>query len=415
MFAALLALAACRPSAPLHPSAPAPRLRGEPLIRVGIVVDRDTASFSATTQFRVIAADGSIIAVVDSGRTWRAAPAAEAGRIRLTRPDRPAPADVTGPVTVRPERAGGAVVIAGRRYRGEARVIRGSAGVTAINVVPLESYLLSVVALELGFRDPQARQAVMAQAVAARTYAVRFRGRREALGFDVYPTDADQVYSGIDAERQEVSDAVHLTAGQILTYRGEPIQALFHSTCGWSTEAADQVFQNNAAVPYLRAVSDRFGRGPRDYYCAASPRFRWREEWDGAALTALMAQTLPAVVGPRAATYGRVTDVQASRTTPTGRVTELVVTTTDGRFTVPAGRIREVLRPAGGGQLSSTMLQLHVERRGAELARVVAAGAGYGHGVGMCQFGAVGRSRAGHTYRRILATYYHDTALERMY
>jgi stage II sporulation protein D len=74
-----------------------------------------------------------------------------------------------------------------------------------------------------------------------------------------------------------------------------------------------------------------------------------------------------------------------------------------------------VLRPASGGQLNSTLLQLHVERQGDQLTKVVAAGAGYGHGVGMCQFGAVGRARAGQSYRQILATYYHDTSLERAY
>lgn len=378
-------------------------------------MDRDTARVSATSQFRVLAGDGSIIAVVDSGRSWKVEAGSESGRLKLTRPDRPAPVEVAAPVTIRTEARGGAVVIAGRRYRGEARLMRGSTGVTVVNVVPMEAYLLSVVSLELGFRDPRDRQAVMAQAVAARTYAARFRGRREALGFDVFPTDADQVYTGIDSEKDEVTDAVRRTAGEILTWQGEPIQALFHSTCGWSTEDANQVFQNNAAVPYLRAVSDRFGGGPRDYYCAMSPRFRWREEWDAAGLTALLAQTLPAVAGSRAATYGRVTNIETSRTTPTGRVAELVVTTTDGRFVVPQGRLREVLRPVAGGQLPSTMFQLHVERRGNDMVRVVAAGAGFGHGVGMCQFGAVGRSRAGHSYRQILAAYYHDTALERMY
>jgi stage II sporulation protein D len=413
VLALALVVVACRPS--VRPSVrPSTPLRGEPWVRVGIVVDRDSASLSATSQFRVLNADGSIIAVVDSGRTWSVAPG-DAGQLRLTRPDRPAPVSVGGGVIVRPDRAGGAVIIAGRRYRGEARVLRGSSGVTVVNVVPMESYLLSVVALELGFRDPRDRQAVMAQAVAARTYAMRFRGRREALGFDVYATDADQVYTGLEPESEEVADAVRRTAGEILTYRGEPIQALFHSTCGWSTETAAQVFQNNADTPYLRAVSDRFGRGNRDYYCATSPRFRWREEWDAAALSAVVAQTLPAVAGSRAATFGRVTDIRATRVTPTGRVVELTITTTDGSFVVPQGRVREVLRSASGAQLSSSMLQLHLERQGGELVRVVAAGAGYGHGVGMCQFGAVGRARHGQSYRSILATYYHDTALERMY
>lgn len=416
----LLALAvwACAPrtAVPRSPGAAVPRLSGEPWIRVGIVVDRDSASLSGTTQFRVLTADGGIIAVVDSGVRWVATPGGN-GALRLIRPDRAAPVTLTGGAIVRPDRAGGAVVIGGRAYRGEARILRGTSGVTVVNVVPMEQYLLSVVALELGFTDPRDRQAVMAQAVAARTYAVRFRGRREALGFDVYATDADQVYSGIASEKEAVNEAVRRTAGEILTWRGEPIQALFHSTCGWSTEASTQVFQNNADTPYLRAVSDRYGRGERDYYCSISPRFRWREEWDAATLAALVAQTLPAAGGngARAATYGRVTDVRVSRTTATGRVAELTVRTTDGQFTVPQGRVREVLRPGAGGQLNSTLLQLHVERRGDELVKVVAAGAGYGHGVGMCQFGAVGRARHGHSYRQILATYYHDTSLERVY
>ena len=83
-----------------------------------------------------------------------------------------------------------------------------------------------------------------------------------------------------------------LTVGEILTYQGQPIQALFHSTCGWSTESAAQVFQNREQVPYLRATTDRYGSGDRDFYCAVSPRFRWREEWD-AAFVCDPAQTQP--------------------------------------------------------------------------------------------------------------------------
>ena len=394
---------------------PTARIGEEPVIRVGIVVDRDTGSFSATGQFRVLGADGAILAVQDAGRTWSVERADANGFVSLARPDRADPIAVAAPVTVRAERPEDFVVVNGKRYRGEALVLFGSTGVTIVNRLPLESYLPSVVALELGFRNPSDRQAVMAQAVAARTYALRYRGRREALGFDVFPTDADQVYGGVEAEKPEVTDAATRTVGRILTWHGEPIQALFHSTCGWSTEAAGQVFQNGEPAPYLRAVSDRSGRGQDGYYCAISPRFRWREEWDGATLNAILARTLPAVLGGRASNLGRVTDVRISRTTPSGRAAELVIETTGGAFTVPQGRIREVLRPAADRQLNSTGIQLHVERQGGELVRVVVAGAGYGHGVGMCQFGAVGRARAGWDYRRILATYYHGTTLERVY
>ena len=409
LLAAALAAQGCAPR-----RARPPALRETPQVSVGIVVDRPSGTFGATGQFRVLNAAGDIIAIVDAGVAWRVEPA-ENGRVRLIRPDREEPVVAAAPVSVEPERAADLVVIDGRRYRGVALVQRGSAGVTIVNRVPLELYLRSVTATELGFRAPEDRQAVLAQAVAARTYAMRYRGRREALGFDLYPTEADQVYPGVEAEKPEVDEAVRLTAGRILMWRGRPIEALFHSTCGHSTEAAAEVFRNEAGTPYLRAVSDRSGGGRDAYYCRISPRFRWREEWDGAALNVVLAQTLPAVAGAEAANLGRVRAVRVSGTTPTGRVRELVVETTSGTFMVPGWRVREVLRPSADRQLWSSQFQLHEERRGEDLVRLVAAGAGAGHGVGMCQWGAVGRSRAGERYERILAAYYPGTTLQRVY
>jgi len=416
--AAVLAVSCARAPAPSGPvpitRTPPPGLTAGSTIRVGIVVDRDSAVVGATGDFRLEGADGVPVFGGEAGRPWTVRPADD-GRLTLTTAAGDA-RTLAAPVVLRPNDAGALVTIGGRRYRGEAVLLRGTAGVTVVNRVALEAYLRSVVALELGFRAPSDREAVKAQAVAARTYAVRYQGRREALGFDLFPTDADQVYSGVDSEFPEVTAAVEATAGEILLFEGRPIQALFHSTCGWSTEAAEQVFQNRERVPYLQAVSDRSGDGPDDYFCRLSPKFRWRETWDADQLMRVLAQTLPAVLGARAPQdIGRVTAVQAGRTTPTGRVAELVVTTTTGTWTVPNGRVREVLRPAAGGQLLSSLFQLYPDVRDGQLVRLVAAGAGYGHGVGMCQFGAVGRARAGREYREILATYYQGTTLERAY
>ena len=389
----------------------------EPLIRVGLVVDRDSALFSATGQFRILDAGGGALAISDAGKVWSVRAGDSPGRLYLYRPDGPEPIALAAPVVVRPEQDGQFLTIGERRFRGEFLLQRGTIGVTVVNRLPLEQYLLSVVALELGFRAPSDREAVKAQAVAARTYAVRFRNRREALGFDVFPTDADQVYSGVESEMPEVNAAVGATAGEIVTWQGQPIQALFHSTCGWSTESSAQVFQNGEPVPYLRATTDRYGQGDRDFYCAVSPRFRWREEWDAATLTSILSQTLPAIVRAGASSgVGRVTDVRVAKTTPTGRVAELVVTSTTGTWIVPLGRVREALRPTIQRQLWSNMFQVQVEKNGSgELVKVAAAGGGYGHGVGMCQFGAVGRARAGWLYTQILSTYYDGTRLERIY
>ena len=411
--AAAMAAAALAAACARGPGGGPGALREAPLMRVGLVVDRPAGSFSATGQFRVLTARGDIIAVVDAGVTWRAEPG-DAGMVRLIRPDRDAPVVTPSPVAVQTEDPNALVVVEGQRYRGSLLVQRGSTGVTLVNRVPLEWYVQSVTAVELGFRAPSDRQAVMAQAVAARTYAVRYRGRREALGFDLYPTDADQVYPGVAAEKPEVTDATRQTQGQVLTYANQPIEALFHSTCGHSTEAASEVFRNEAGTPYLRAVSDRSGSGKNDYYCSISPQFRWREEWDDAALNAILARTLP-TLGGTGASVGRVTDVRVTQTTPMGRVKEMVVVTSGGTFTVPSWRVRDVLRPTADRQLRSNQFQLHEERRGDDLVKLVAAGAGAGHGVGMCQWGAVGRSRAGQRYDRILATYYPGTQLQRMF
>jgi len=406
--AALLLVAGCAPRGPLLP------VRGEPVVRVGIVVDQPAGDVSSTGQFRVVGPDGDILGVVDPGVVWRVQPA-DGQRLTLVRPDRPEPMTVQQPVTVTLENPSDLVVIGGKRYRGDAVLLRGSTGVTIVNRVALEAYTQSVTAVELGVADPQARDAVRAQAVASRTYALHFRGRREALGFDLYPTVADQVYPGVEGEKPYVNEATRETQGQVVTWRGAPIQALFHSACGYSTEAADQVFRNGEPAPYLRAVSDRFGRGDHDFYCNAAPNFRWREEWDGATLNAILARSLPAALGAAAANVGRVTDLKVTKTMPSGRVAELVVTTTTGDLTVPSYHVRDVLRPAQDRYLLSNLFQLYVQRQGGELVKVTAAGAGAGHGVGMCQWGAIGRARAGQDYQRILATYYPGTRLERLY
>jgi len=406
--AAALLLAACAPRGALVP------VRGEPVVRVGIVVDQPTGDVSSTGQFRVVGPDGDILGVVDPGVVWHVQPA-DGQRLTLVRPDRPEPMTVQQPVAVTLENPSDLVVIGGRRYRGDAVLLRGSTGVTIVNRVPLEAYTQSVTAVELGVADPQARDAVRAQAVASRTYALHFRGHREALGFDLYATVADQVYPGVEGEKPYVNQATRETQGQVVTWRGAPIEALFHSACGYSTEAADQVFRNGEAAPYLRAVSDRFGRGDHDFYCNAAPGFRWREEWDGATLNAILARSLPAALGAAATNVGRVTDLKVTKTMPSGRVAELVVTTTTGDLTVPSYHVRDVLRPASDRYLLSNLFQLYVQRQGGELVKVTAAGAGSGHGVGMCQWGAIGRARAGQDYQRILATYYPGTRLERLY
>src|SRR2546422_7126308 len=120
---------------------------------------------------------------------------------------------------------------------------------------------------------PDERQALLAQAVVSRSFALKNRGRWEAQGFDAWADVRDQVYNGVAGETPDVWEAVRRTTGQALTYDGEIIDAYFHSTCGSSTAGVEEVFETAKARPYLRPVSDASGGGR--YYCEIAPRFRW--------------------------------------------------------------------------------------------------------------------------------------------
>jgi len=304
-----------------------------------------------------------------------------------------------------------------RRYRGRIHVVAGrggaGGGLMLINRLGIESYIAGVVGPEIGGRRPDELAAVLAQAVVSRTFALGNRGRYESLGFDAYADTRDQVYNGVAGETPQVWDAVRRTAGQVLRYRGEIIDAFFHSTCGFKTAGVEEAFSTARTRPYLRSVSDEYAKGR--YYCDISPRFRWREEWDAQKLRAIFTRTLPAVMPIGGDGLQPITDVEVTQKTRSGRVAELRIVFEHGDVRIPGGTVRSVLRPEVDRTLSSTAFELTVTKDGGRLTRLVAAGAGSGHAVGMCQWGAVGRARAGQDHRRILSTYFPGTTLDRIY
>ena len=304
-------------------------------------------------------------------------------------------------------------MVGGRRYRGRVNVVRDSSGLTVLNRVPVESYLAGVLGAEIGIRRNDEEQALLAQAVVSRSFALKNRGRWELLGFDAWADVRDQVYNGVSGETPEVWSAVRRTGGQVLAYDGAIIEAYFHSTCGGSTAAVEEAFKSAQDRPYLRPVSDASAGGRA--YCDISPRFRWREEWDGTTLRAILSRTLPAVMHVGGDGLQGITDVAVSHTGPSGRVGELRVVFEHGDVRVPGPDVRAVLRPEAGRLLQSTAFQLSVTRQDGRVTRLVATGAGAGHGLGLCQWGAVGRARAGQEYRKILTTYFPGTTIERLY
>jgi len=360
------------------------------------------------------AASGLAVGSVPPGVRWVVRPdSADPSRLRLIKPDSTRTDALRGiaVVNVTENRF---VVANGRRYRGRISITSGRGrGLTLVNRVSLESYVAGVVGPEIGARRTDELNAVLAQAIVSRSFALKNRGRWEAFGFDAYADTRDQVYLGMAVETPQVWDAVRRTAGQVLTYEGQVIDAFFHSTCGLGTAGVDEAFATSRERPYLRPVSDESGGG--HYYCDISPRFRWREEWDGSELRAILSRTLASVTPLAGDGMQRITDISVSRKTRSGRVGELRIVFERGDIRIPGPDVRTVLRPEADRWLQSTAFQLTVSKTNGEVTQVVAAGAGSGHGVGMCQWGAIGRARAGQDYRRILSTYFPGTKIEKIY
>ncbi len=306
----------------------------------------------------------------------------------------------------------GFVEVDGKSYRGVVEAYSAGGRLMVVNEVPLEAYVAGVVNAEMGRRAQNEQAALEAQAIVARTYALKNRGKYASEGYDLRGTVADQAYGGVAVESDQGWSAVRRTAGFVLTYGGEPITTFYHSTCGYSTAAPEEAFRFGRQLPYLKPVSDRRGGG---HYCDISPHFRWSVEWDGETLARILRGTVPSVIGVADAAIDELRDVRVQRTGPSGRVMEVRITVSRGEVPVFGPDLRSVFTRPDGRSLGSTAFQLDVDKQGERVRRVRAAGAGWGHGVGMCQWGAVGRARAGQDARTILSTYFPGTKLERWY
>jgi hypothetical protein len=146
--------------------------------------------------------------------------------------------------------AGALIELDGKPYRGYLEIaLNGSGSLTVTNVVNLEDYLMGVVPAELSPDAFPEKEALKAQAIAARTYAVKRLGQYASEGYDICATPACQVYRGYAAERPLSNAAVAETAGEVLTFDGKMVDALYTSTCGGRTENAENVFSQKE--PYL--------------------------------------------------------------------------------------------------------------------------------------------------------------------
>ena len=362
-------------------------------VRIALETSADSGTISGTGRWGIVYGDVGLVKnamepfPLDSLRpTWRTGVVAEA-------------------------KDGAFVIWNGKRYRGILRISQSDSGYLVVNELPMDSYLRGVVPLEIGNRTSAEFAAVQAQAVAARTYA--YKHLNNVRAFDMYSTVQDQVYGGVDAEKPQSDSAIAATADIVVLYNGQPISTPYHSTCGGSTAAVTEVWYNQPDEPYLRPVSDRIP-GSDHFYCDPSPRFAWTQNYDAAGLRAVIEKYLASYTNAPKSGIGNITDIREDGRTPSGRIRALSVQTESGTYSLRGNDIRFVLRDPKGVILNSTYFNFQESKANGEVSALNIDGTGYGHGIGMCQWGAIGRARAGQNFRTILETYYPGTTIGRI-
>jgi len=291
---------------------------------------------------------------------------------------------ISGQMWIEPK-AEGYVWIGDRWYRGRTHIIPHKGGITAINYVNFAEYLYSVIGAEMNGNWPQ--EALKAQAVAARSYALKKRQENSNNFYDLGNDQSWQVYQGIKTESPGTYAAVDATQGQVLTYNGQVILALFHSSSGGHTENVEDVWSN--PLPYLRAVPD---------FDQDAPVYEWTESFSQAELK------------QRILGVGNIISMTPQTTTPYGSLITIKVLGDAGVKTLKSTDVTAAL------DLKSTRFTVSAKKTGAKQipTSFQITGKGFGHAVGMSQWGAYNLARNGYSYHHILLYYYQGTTLTRI-
>ena len=271
------------------------------------------------------------------------------------------------------------VKVADQPVRGQIEIRRNGKGLIAINVLPLEDYLAAVLGSEMPRSFPL--EALKAQAVAARTYALRRKIEAWGKPYHLGATVLHQVYGGARAEDAKTRKIVAATRGEVLVWKMEPIEAYFHASCGGQTESGEEAL--GRPLPYLSSV---------ECACGSQPNAQWALKLGAKDFKSLGKE---------------VKEVKVLERTQTGRARKVRLASASGTRVVSGVDLRRIL-----GYDKVRSLDFEAELKGATF---TFKGQGHGHGAGMCQWGAKAWAEKGWDYRRILGHYYQGAEIRRMY
>lgn len=355
--------------------------------------------------------------------------------------------NITGPLGIKTIKNGQIKILGLKRkgldaiYRGEFEIMQAFGQpnlLSVVNIIELEEYLKGVVPNELpvsfGF------EAVKAQAIAARNYAVRPR-TKQYYNFDVCDSVQSQVYFGYNTEKDLSNQAIEETRGLYSLYNGDVILALYSSTAGGHTENYENAFSSpdsnkfpSVEIPYLRGVPDtneiepltspekieNFYNSKPFSYDMNSRYFRWQKEWTKAELEQNLKNNLIKYYNPNfiypvfdaGTIFGNLKKIEVLQRGISGKIISLNIITDKGCWTVKKELvIRKIFQESGRILYSANVIFDNKYDASGNLIKVIATGGGFGHGVGMSQYGAGYMAQHGYTFDKILQHYYTGTAI----
>ena len=297
------------------------------------------------------------------------------------------------------------IKVSDKYYKGAFRIASQNNKIQVINTVTLEEYIKGVVPMEMPVgKGTENFEALKAFAICVRTYAIK--KLNSANNYDIFNDTRDQVYGGESSEQIISNKAITETRGLILTFNNSPAATFYHSTCGGYTEDGTNVFSVKNA-PYLQSIKD--GDEP---LCNISPKFQWTETYPELEFINRL-RTAGLVTGPE----WKLAAININSRFKSGRVNELQITlqgdsVKDRVVKIYGNNIRKIIRTSDNSSiLNSCFFDLNVDYKN----NVVISGKGYGHGVGLCQWGSINLSRQGKDFVYILNHYYPGTKILRYY
>lgn len=292
-------------------------------------------------------------------------------------------------------------------YKGIFRIINLKNNICLLNEVDLEDYVSSVVFAEFGIKFAEKEiEAFKAFSICVRNYTLLKLYENKEKYFDVYCDVRDQMYKGVTNFSLTLSNALLDTRGKLLKYDNEPAIVFYHSSCGGNTEDASNIF-NTSPKSYLSGVRD----GDK-INCSISPNFRWTEVYTH---DDVINQLVSNKYLDKSGYY--ISSIEIKDRFNSGRVKELAITVVEkngkNNVVIKSNAIRNLFKSkVSKGILRSLDFEINPKYENGKLGNLIINGKGYGHGVGLCQWGAIAQARDGKSYQEILKFYFPGTNVE---